>query len=104
MGNWCGKRAQRLSVEKSEEILSLNCQYEFNFESMVQFKNTPLALEYRIEELKGKGASAEVYRAVSISGGFQTAVKKIRKRANNEKLASEFMNEFTILRMLVLKG
>ena len=37
---------------------------------------------------------------MSISGGFQTAVKRIRRRVNNVKLASEFMNEFTILRML----
>jgi len=58
MGNWCCKRAKRLDLEKQEETSSLNSQYEFNFESMVQFKTAPLALEYRIEELKGKGASA----------------------------------------------
>lgn len=75
--------------------------YEFNFEGMIQFKKTPIVQEYRIEELMGKGASAEVYRAVSISGAFPTAIKKIKRRANNEKLASEFLNELTILKSLV---
>jgi serine/threonine protein kinase len=59
---------------------------------MIQFKKTPITNDYRFEELMGKGASADVYKAVSISGEFHTAIKKIKRRANNEKLAAEFMN------------
>lgn len=47
MGNWCGKRTSRLADERGQQYVNPN-SYDFNFEGMVQFKKSPIELDYRI--------------------------------------------------------
>lgn len=79
-------------------------EVEFNAKDMIKIQKRSIYEDYVLHEMKGKGASAEVYRAVLKAGKLERAVKVVRRSKESEGLSAEYMNEYTILKKLVCLG
>lgn len=75
--------------------------YEFNQKDMVKIHKKSIYDDYVLYELKGKGSSADVYRAVHKTAHIERAIKVVRRKKEGAGLSSEFMNEYTILKKMV---
>lgn len=71
---------------------------------MVKIHKKTIYDDFVLYELRGKGSSAEVYRAVQKNGKIDRAVKVVRRKKEGDGLSTEHMNEYNILKKLVNGG
>lgn len=77
MGNYFSQLWQgRVINEESEEV----SKYEFDFREMIQVKKKCIDEDYNLFEVRGKGATASVYRGLSRKGGLERAIKVIKRK------------------------